>query len=318
MKRITTECFVVSSLVLISFSSRAKAQDRREVLLPAGTMLHCTLNEPDLSSKTVDVGDPVLCQLSGLTLFNRPVFPRGAYLAGHLEADKEPGHFVGKGYLKIEFDRIGLPEGVQPLAAKVIATRGYRVNRKGEIVGHGHARRDAAEWMLPPLWPEKILTLPARGPRPTLKGEVQLTLRLMDDVVVPDETATNQRSFGKTPSQSQPHSHGVLPSRNPVEHRPEPTTQPPPSLPPQSPQATSGNVMAVSPKPRVAPLSILVLRDGTAYAATNLRVDGNRLTYVLTNGVAGGADLSEIDWNKTFQENAESNGTLTLEGAGAH
>ncbi len=36
--------------------------------------------------------------------------------------------------------------------------------------------------MIPPLWPWKIITLPARGPRPTLKGESQLTLRLMDDV----------------------------------------------------------------------------------------------------------------------------------------
>ena len=316
MKRNTTQCFVVSSLVLLSFSSRAKAQDRREVILPAGTMLHCTLDEPDLSSKTADVGDPVLCRLSGLILFNRPVFPRGAYLAGHLEADKEPGHFVGKGYLKIEFDRIGLPDGVQPLAAKIIATRGFRVNRKGEIVGHGHARRDAAEWMLPPLWPEKILTLPARGPRPTLKGEVQLTLRLMDDVTVPgDSTSANLRAVERPARQNPSHSDGVLPRHYFATDRGERLTQP---SPPEPPQATAGNGMAVSPKPRVAPLSILVLRDGTAYAATNLRVDGNRLTYVLTNGAAGGADLSEIDWNRTFQKNAESNVTLTLEGAGVN
>jgi len=46
---------------------------------------------------------------------------------------------VGKGYLKLQFDRIGLPSGDLPLEAKVIATRGCRVDREGKIVGH-HAR----------------------------------------------------------------------------------------------------------------------------------------------------------------------------------
>jgi len=29
------------------------------------------------------------------------------------------------------------------------------------------------EWLIPPLWPWKILMLPAKGPRPALKGEAQ-------------------------------------------------------------------------------------------------------------------------------------------------
>jgi hypothetical protein len=41
-------------------------------------------------------------------------------------------------------------------------------------------------WAIPVLWPVKILTLPVRGPRPTLKGEVRITLRLLEDVEVPD------------------------------------------------------------------------------------------------------------------------------------
>ena len=44
--------------------------------------------------------------------------------------------------------------------------------------------------MIPPLWPWKIIMLPARGPRPTLKGESQLTLRLMDDVQMPQVSQT--------------------------------------------------------------------------------------------------------------------------------
>src|SRR2546421_5484971 len=163
----------------------------REVVLPAGTLLQCTLNEPNLSTNTMDVGDPVLCHLRGITEFGQQAFPRGSYLVGHLDAAKDPGHFWGKGYLKLQFDRIGLPTGDLPLEAKVIATRGYRVDREGKIVGHGHPKRDVVEWLLPPLWPWKVIMLPARGPRPKLKGETVLSLRLMDDVQIPQVTASN-------------------------------------------------------------------------------------------------------------------------------
>src|SRR3982074_3574144 len=163
----------------------------RDVVLPAGTLLQCTLNEPNFSSASVDVGDPVLCHLRGITEFGQQAFPRGSYLVGHLESAKDPGHFFGKGNMKLQFDRIGLPSGDLPLDAKVIATRGYHVSRDGEIKGKGHAKRDIVEWMLPPLWPWKVIMLPARGPRPTLKGESQLTLRLMDDVQIPQVAATN-------------------------------------------------------------------------------------------------------------------------------
>ena len=82
--------------------------------MPAGTLLQCTLNEPNLSSATAAIGDPVLCHLRTTQEFGRPMFPRGSMLGGHLEADKEPGHFVGKGYLRITFDRVILPNGDLP------------------------------------------------------------------------------------------------------------------------------------------------------------------------------------------------------------
>ncbi len=175
-------CVLAVPLLSLAISAYARAQD---AIVPAGTLLRCTMNEPNLSSATAQVGDPVLCHLGSLSEFGRNVFPRGAYMSGHLEADKEPGHFVGKGYLKIVFDRIGTPNADINVDSKVIAARGYHVDKEGDIKGKGHAKRDAIEWMFPPLWPWKVLMLPARGPRPTLKGEETLTLRLMEDVTVP-------------------------------------------------------------------------------------------------------------------------------------
>ena len=174
-------------LLVLSLSLGASARD---VVLPAGTLLQCTLNEPNFSSATADVGDPVLCHLRGVTEFGQQAFPRGSYLVGHLESAKDPGHFWGKGNLKLQFDRIGLPSGDLPLEAKIIATRGYKVDKQGRIDGKGHAKRDIVEWMLPPLWPWKVIMLPARGPRPALKGETVLSMRLMDDVEIPQVAQT--------------------------------------------------------------------------------------------------------------------------------
>ena len=180
MRRIGT--IFVFLLLSLAMQSGTRAQD---IVVPAGTLLRCTMDEPNFSSATADIGDPTLCHLSSLRQFGMEVFPRGSYLGGHLEAAKEPGHFFGKGYLKVVFDRIGFPASDVPVPGKVIAARGYKVDKQGDIRGKGHAKRDVVEWLIPPLWPWKIITLPARGPRPTLKGEEQITVRLMDDIVVP-------------------------------------------------------------------------------------------------------------------------------------
>src|SRR6266853_2690089 len=184
--------FLLYVAVSVLFSGVQASTQAQDILVPAGTLLRCTLDEPNFSSATADIGDPVICHLSALRQFGKAVFPRGSYLGGHLEADKEPGHFWGKGYLKIEFDRIGFPDSDIPVPSKIIAAKGYRVDKKGDIVGKGHATRDTVEWLIPPLWPWKILMLPAKGPRPALKGEEQITVRLMDDIDVPRQVASGQ------------------------------------------------------------------------------------------------------------------------------
>ena len=101
----------VLSLTVLSLTTSASA---REMVLPDGTLLKCTMNEPNFSSSTVAVGDPVLCHLHSVTEFGQQTFPRGSYLVGHLESAQDPGHFWGKGYMKLMFDRIGLPNGDMP------------------------------------------------------------------------------------------------------------------------------------------------------------------------------------------------------------
>src|SRR4029077_19923750 len=128
MKRLIE--IMLGAVVLLVCAAGIHAQD---VLVPAGTLLQCTLNETHFSSATAAVGDPVLCHLKTMQEFGKPLFPRGSMLGGHLEADREPGHFVGKGYLKITFDRVILPSGDLPVPAKVIQARGYKVDKQGAI-----------------------------------------------------------------------------------------------------------------------------------------------------------------------------------------
>src|SRR5215813_8623348 len=200
MRRCFFLCAGISLALLVCSNVRAE-----DILVPAGTLLKCTMNEPNFSSATVQVGDPVLCHLSSVQEFGRNAFPRGAYMSGHLEAEKEPGHFVGKGYLKIVFDRIGTPNTDVTVDTKIVAAQGYKVDKEGDIKGKGHAKRDVIEWMIPPLWPWKLLLLPARGPRPTLKGEQTLTMRLMEDVTIPRPGAQyNSRDYRPSASSYKP------------------------------------------------------------------------------------------------------------------
>jgi hypothetical protein len=306
-------CYLFSSLsLLLIFSSNAKAQDQgKDVILPAGTLLRCTLNEPNFSSKTADVGNPVVCPLAGLLMFDRIVLPRGAYLAGHLEADKDPGHFVGKGYLKLEFDRIGLPDEQIPVPAKIISASGYKVDKEGKIIGHGHATRDAVEWMMPPLWPLKVLTLPARGPLPTLKGEEQFTLRLMEDVVIPTRPLPRWPYLGMSSSDDTPYRSRYVSPR-----------------PPAPAGSSTAKNLQVAPGAKTVPSSgasgsattvtqnALVLRNGTSYVATGLHMDGNQLSYTLSDGSSRTTSLDDVDWTKTFQNNAENGTVLAVAGDG--
>ncbi|HKD80999.1 MAG TPA: hypothetical protein VKH81_14980 [Candidatus Angelobacter sp.] len=335
-------------LVLFCLGTAATVQ-ARDIVVPAGTLMTCTLDEPKFSSATVSVGDPFLCYPRTMQQFGQIVFPRGTYMVGHLESDKEPGHFVGKGYLKLAFDRIGLPEGDIPLTAKVVAVAGFNVNKEGKVIGHGHATRDVVEWMLPPLWPWKVLTLPARGPRPTLKGEVRVTLRVMDDIFVPQLTTPGWHRFGEQPS-SYPMQRSQLTQPRAVaavNYQPIPTvtaaarqvavsdnetvsavpadllpeSQPitpavascqPPALAPAA--AVSSDRPAVDPSPRDAwapNVTLFALADGTVFPATQYWRNQDQLLYVSDND-KGTVSLHDIDWSATTRLNAARNVRVIL------
>jgi len=167
-------------------------------LVPAGTLVACTLDEPNFNSQTARPGDPVLCKTSSVQMFGRTLIPRGAYLGARLRNYRDPGHFIGKGWLQLEFTSLNLPGGSIPVDAKVISAARYKVNGDGKIAGTGHPTRDAIEWAIPIMWPIKVLTLPARGPRPTLKGETRIELRLMEDVMIPDAAYSTTAANGLT------------------------------------------------------------------------------------------------------------------------
>ena len=214
-----------------------------ETVVPAGTLLHCTLDEPNFSSQTAQVGDPVLCHVNSLVMFGRPLTTRGAYLSARLREYRDPGHFFGKGWLQLEFTSLALPTGSFPLNAKVISATRYRVDREGKIRGRGHPTRDAIEWSIPILWPIKVLTLPARGPRPALKGETSIGLRLMEDVYLPDSKSRglSSRSSMLRPNRDDKPAN-VLPSRAEnvwAENKNVLTRQPAPSTAIERSQASS-------------------------------------------------------------------------------
>lgn len=294
MKRLIA--VLVGAVALLVPAGVVRGQD---ILVPAGTLLHCTLDEPNFSSATAAIGDPVLCHLRTMQEFGRPVFPRGSMLGGHLEADKEPGHFVGKGYLRIMFDRVILPSGDLPVPAKVIQARGFKVDKQGDIDGKGHPKRDVVEWLIPPLWPWKVVSLPFRGPRPTLKGEEPLELRLMDDIVVPRTLAANPN---RPPYSGRPASYSAAPQANPMQQAGVRSITTTTNISVTSvPLASTTTGIANLASDR---FTIVVLKSNQIIEVKKYHRDSDLLMYQDTQGRTGSVGMDDIDWRKTSEMTA--------------
>ena len=92
--------------------------------------------------------------------------------------------------MELKFDRMVVGNDTTiPVSTRVVATSGKNpVDGDGKIHGLGHPVRDTIEWMIPVLWPIDLINLPRRGPRPELKPETRLTVKLLDDVGIPTKT----------------------------------------------------------------------------------------------------------------------------------
>jgi hypothetical protein len=180
------------ALIVLAVLATTSLPNFAEKLIPAGTLIQCTVSENKLSSKTVAIGDPVLCNVN-----RSGVFPYGTVLSGTFKDYKDPGHLVGKGWMELVFDRMIFPSNdIVTVASKVIAVPRYSVDVEGKILGKGHDTHDTIEWLIPVLWPIDVINLPRRGPRPTLKNESRITIKVMDDMVIPDLAPTMHNSNG--------------------------------------------------------------------------------------------------------------------------
>jgi hypothetical protein len=222
-----------------------------ERLIPAGSLIGCTVSEPKINSRTMAIGDPVLCQVSAAERYGRSMLPYNSFLEGRFEDYKDPGHLVGKGWMELKFDRMVIePDTVIPIDARVVDVPGYRVDQYGRILGKGHAVRDTVLWMIPILWPIDLINLPRRGPRPTLKEETRLTLKVLDDLSLPDFNPLQQDPSGlyrRPTAENDP----------PPEAAPEPQPAPAemaydqPDQPPPAPYAEAPAPVYVAPAPVV-------------------------------------------------------------------
>jgi len=297
-----TPLFLAIALCFSALFARAATPVHE--IVPAGTLLQCTIDEPNFSSKTAMVGDPVLCHLGALRSFGHSVFPRGAMLSGHLQDYKDPGHFVGKGWMQVEFDRIVLPGAeVLPLSAKVVSAPHTKVDKQGDIRGGGHPKRDAVEWMIPILWPIKIATLPARGPYPTFKGETRVTLRLMEDletgfpvarnsIPMPPWATPSYHTYGYSGSLSSPSSPTIQPATYSQKIEPGPQL-----LPTATPQTTT----------------IIALKGGAAFLAQQYWIAAGQMHCMSTAGEEQLLPLDRIDLAETVRVNRERNVEFTLQ-----
>jgi len=286
--------FLVALTFCILGCVLAQAATAAHDIIPAGTLLQCTLDEPNFSSKTAMVGDPVLCHLGAINSFGHPAFPRGAMLGGHLQDYKNPGRLVGKGWIQLEFDRLILPGEILPLSAKIIASPHMKVDTQGDIHGKGHPKRDVAEWMIPVLWPIKIITLPARGPYPTLKGETRLSLRLMEDVEVPFPVARNTVPMPPWATPSSYHASSLVQPAAYIEGA---------KLAPQ---------LALPDQTR-AQMTVIALKGGTAFLARQYWVQDGQLRCVSTEDEQRAFPLEKIDLNQTVLVNHERNIDFVLQ-----
>ena len=269
-----------ATLLLIQATSTLRGQ---EIIVPAGTIIQCTLQDANISTKTVARDDPILCETGAMREFGVSVFPRGAYLGGRFTDARDPGHFWGKGWMQLEFDHIITPSVELPISTKITSVPHLKVDVDGRIHGTGQARRDAIEWSIPVLWPEKIITLPNRGPRPVLKHEARISLKLMQDLSVPQEVAGPM----------------ARPLVLPGAFRPSP--------PKAEPMVRQASMVLTFGQDRASiDGTLLILKDGSSQLVKDYWFEsGQRIQFLSVDGKAGVFPIQALNFDTTVKVNRE-------------
>ncbi len=212
--------------------------------------------------------------------------------------------------MELKFDRLVIqPNTVIPFAAKVVDVPKYGVDKQGRIHGNGHPVRDMVEWMIPVLWPIDLINLPRRGPRPVLKAETRLTLKIMDDIDVPTGPDLVWNDSGL--AQRAPTSYAApAPVMPPPVQAPAPVVyEYAPPMPPPTPTAV------VVRRPPSMP-TLLVMRNGYGMYATNYWVQGNSIRYIAMNGAPVVMPMQQLDLQTTTYVNQQRGVSFSLDPRG--
>jgi hypothetical protein len=280
----------------------------QQIVVPAGTIIQCTLEDSKLSSKTAALDDPILCDTGGLREFGISVFPRGAYLQGRFTDARDPGHLWGKGWMQLQFDHVILPNAELPISAKVVSAPHLKVDVEGKIRGSGHTRRDFVEWAIPVLWPEKVITLPMRGPRPALKQEARISLKLMEDVPLPEEVVAHTARPLVLP--------GVFrPSTTMTDPLVRPASEPMIRQAPQPIVRHASMVLKSGQDRASAEGTLLMLKDGTGQLVQHYWFDsGQKIQFLSVDGKAGVFPIEALDLDLTAKLNRERGVAFVIRG----
>jgi hypothetical protein len=147
------------------------------------------------------------------------------------------------------------------------------------------------EWLIPVLWPIDLLNLPRRGPRPVLKPETRLTLKIMDDFGVPQV----QQAYSEQPAPRDSYGYSQRPPAN--YYRPMVYATPPPPPPP--------------------PVTVLMFRNGRRTMATEYWFEpGSQFSYVALNGTPMVFPTEMLDLQATVAVNRTRGVDFTIHSAG--
>jgi hypothetical protein len=151
--------------------------------------------------------------------------------------------------------------------------------------------------------------LPARGPRPALKGETVLSLRLMDDVQIPQVAQTygpGWHFFGRLQNQ-------LFGDSQASNSRPQLTVRP--ASDPSVAQASYASYVTreVPTNVQSVPgMPVFVLNSGAVLSVSGYGYSDSRITYSLVGGGNGVISADDVDWSTTTKINIQRGIRLTL------